>query len=323
MAEEGAEMEAEDLIKEEDMVVTISHAGYIKRLPTTTYRQQSRGGKGVRAATTKEEDFVEHLFVASTHSSILFFTDKGRVHWLKVHQIPEASRTAMGKAIVNLLQISKEEKVAAFVPVKEFAEGTFLVLATKNGTIKKTPLIEYSRPRQGGIIAINVEEGDGLVGAVLTDGNRQLMLSTRDGMAAKFHESDARPMGRAAYGVKGIELEQGDAVVSMILAEDQKSVLTICENGYGKRSKIEEYRLIRRGGKGVINIQATDRNGKVVAVMDVDDEDEIMLISQSGIIIRTPVKGISVIGRNTQGVRMMKLEQGDKVVAAAKIARED
>jgi len=323
IAQEGEDMEVEDLIKEEDMAVTVSHAGYIKRLPVTTYRQQNRGGTGVKAATTKEADFVEHLFVASTHSSILFFTNKGRVHWLKVHQIPEASRTAMGKAIVNLLPIGKEEKIAAFVLVKAFDETHFLTLATKKGTIKKTALSEYSRPRQGGIIAISIDEGDDLVGAVLTDGKQQLMLSTLKGMAAKFHEEDVRAMGRAAYGVKGIELRDNDKVVSMIIAEDAKTVLTVCENGYGKRTKIEEYRLIRRGGVGVINIQATERNGDVVAVMDVDDEDEIMLISQSGIIIRTPVRGISSIGRNTQGVRLMRLQENDKVVAAAKIAREE
>jgi DNA gyrase subunit A len=304
------------------MVVTISHSGYIKRLPITTYKKQGRGGKGIIGAGTKEEDFVEHLFIASTHSYILFFTDKGKVYWLKVHQIPEASRQARGKAIVNMIGINPGEWVSAFVPVRQFDDAHYLALVTKKGIIKKTSIMAYARPRASGIIAINLDEGDSLVNALLTDGNQQLMIATRNGMAAKFHESDARPIGRTSRGVKGITLRQGDEVVGAIRADDQKTVLTVTENGYGKRTNISEYRRINRGGVGVINIQCSERNGKVTSVKAVDEGDELMLISQKGIIIRTSVKHIACIGRNTQGVRLMKLNGDDKVVSAAKIVNE-
>ncbi|MCX8147051.1 MAG: DNA gyrase subunit A [Candidatus Woesearchaeota archaeon] len=319
--EEGIETDIEKLIKEEDVVVTISHSGYIKKTPLAVYKQQQRGGKGIIAAATKEEDFIEHLFITSTHSYILLFTNKGKVYWLKVYEIPDASRYAKGTAIVNLIQLEKDEKINAFVPVKEFNDKMYLVLVTKNGIIKKTNLIEYSRPRQTGIIAIIIDNGDSLVNAVLTDGTKQLMIATKDGMAIKFHEEDARPIGRVSRGVKGITLREGDEVIGMVIADDEKTLLTVTENGYGKRTKISEYRRINRGGMGVINIQCTERNGKVISIKPVDEEDDVMLISKNGIIIRMPVRDISLIGRNTQGVRLMKIEQGDKVIDAAKIAK--
>ena len=319
---EAEEMSAEDLIKPEDVVVTVTHAGYIKRMPLDVYKSQGRGGKGVVAADTKEEDFVEDIFVANTHSYILFFTSKGRVHWLKVHELPVASRQARGKAIVNLLQLKEDEKVSAFVPVKEFDNKHFLIMATKNGTVKKTNLELYSNPRKGGIIGITIDEGDQLIEVVLTSGSNQIMLATKKGMAAKFMEEDVRPCGRSAMGVRGIKLREGDEVVGMVIAEDEKALLTVTENGYGKRTAISEYRLIGRGGVGVINIQCSERNGNVVAIKTVTEDDEIMLVSQKGIMIRVPVKEISVISRNTQGVRLMKLEEGDRLSAAAKIAKE-
>ncbi len=318
----GEEITAEQLVKEEDVVVTLTHSGYIKRIPIDTYKQQKRGGKGVIAADTKEEDWVEHLFVSSTHSSILFFTDKGRLHWLKVYEIPESSRVARGKAIVNLLNL-KEEKIAATIPVRVFDDKHFIVLCTKKGTIKKTNLSEFSNPRKGGIIAAGMEEGDALVDAVLTDGSRQIMIATANGQAIRFNEEDVRPMGRAARGVIGIDLRDDDEVVGMLVADEKKSILTISENGYGKRSMIDEYRLISRGGVGVTNMNVTDKTGKVVSIAVVDDTDELMCISEKGIVIRTAVKDISVIGRNTQGVRVMRMDESDKCTTCTKIAREE
>ncbi|MBU0535466.1 MAG: DNA gyrase subunit A, partial [Nanoarchaeota archaeon] len=312
----------EDLIKEENVVVTISHAGYIKRIPSDTYRAQQRGGRGIIGAGTREEDFIEHLFVASSHSYILFFTNKGNIHWLKVFRIPEASRQAKGTAVVNLVGLGKDEKIAAFVRVKEFDDKHYLVLATQKGLVKKTNLMAYSRPRQSGIIGITLEEGDNLVNAELTDGDKQIMLATKEGMAIKFHEKDARPIGRTSKGVRGIMLKEEDEVVGMIIADDAKTVFTVTENGYGKRTKIDDYRRIGRGGVGVINIQCSDRNGKVVAIKSVEEEDEVMMISRNGIIIRMGVSGISIIGRNTQGVRLMRLEEGDRVISAAKVVKE-
>jgi DNA gyrase subunit A len=299
------DISVEDLIEEEDMVVTITHAGYIKRLPVDTYRKQSRGGKGVIGASTKDEDFVEHLFIASTHSNVLFFTNKGQVYWLKVYDLPLGSRQARGKAIVNLIRLSKDEEITA-----------------KMGTIKKTSLEAFSRPRRGGIRAITINKGDELVDVSLTDGTMNLIIATSNGMAVRFSEEDARPMGRTAAGVRGITLKGDDYVIGMIRAEDEKAILTATENGYGKRTPVSEYRLIKRGGVGVRNIVCSERNGKAVAVRSVTDEDELMLISHSGIIIRTPVKDISVIGRATQGVRIMKLGAGDKLMDAAKIINE-
>jgi DNA gyrase subunit A len=322
METEVAAIEEEALIKPEEDVITITHAGYVKRLPIDTYKQQRRGGKGIIAAEAKEEDFIENLFVANTHDYILFFTSLGKVHWIKVYQLPEAGRYAKGSAIVNLLQLGQGEKVTAFIPVKQFEENKFLFMVTANGTIKKTSLAEFSNPRKGGIIALNLEPKDELKSVMLTDGSQQIIIATRQGMAVKFHESDVRPMGRTATGVIGIRLRD-DQVVGATIADDKLSLVTITENGYGKRSPISDYRLINRGGVGVINIKITDKNGAVVGIASVTDSDELMLISQSGVLIRTPVTGISVIGRNTQGVRVMRLDEKDKVISVAKIVPEE
>lgn len=316
------EIEIEDLIEEQDMAVTISHKGYVKRLPVDTYRAQGRGGKGVIGAKAIEEDFVENLFIANTHAYMLFFTNEGNVHWLKVYKIPEAGRQAKGKAIVNLLNLKEGEKVAACIPLREFNQNNFLSLITEKGIIKKTDLMAYSRPRQGGIIAINLDEGDNLVTALMTNGDQQILIATQNGAAVKFHERDARPIGRTARGVRAIKLKGNDKVVGAVIAEDEKTLLSVTENGYGKRTAISEYRLINRGGSGVINIQCSERNGRVIAVKSATGEEEVMLISKNGIVIRIPTEKISAIGRNTQGVRLMRLEQGDKVASVAKIVKE-
>jgi len=320
---EEPEIEIEDLIKKEDMIVTITHNGYIKRLPMDTYKQQRRGGKGVIGASTKEEDFVEHLFIANTHSYILFFTDKGQVHWLKVYKIPEASRQSRGKAIVNMIEIEKGEKIASFIPVREFDDKYNLFLMTKKGIVKKTNLVAYSRPRRGGIRAIIVDEDDKLISAKLTDSNQQIILASKKGMAVKFHERDARPIGRTSRGVIGMRLKKGDEVIGAVIANDNETLLTITENGFGKRTRISEYRLINRGGIGVINIRCSERNGDVVSIKSVMDDDELMFISRNGIIIRTSASDVSIIGRNTQGVRLMRMLENDKVVAAAKVINEN
>ncbi len=317
------EITDESLIENTKMVVTITQAGYIKRLPLDTYKQQNRGGKGIIATTTKEEDIVEDLFVADNLDTILFFTDKGIVHWLKVYEIPEGTRQAKGKAIVNLLNLEPNTAITASIPIKHFKENNYLLMATKNGTIKKTSLIAYSKPRAGGIIAITLDEGDKLMNVLLTNGSKEVLLATKNGLAERFHESQCRPIGRSGKGVCGITLKGDDEVIAMVDADPTKTILTVTENGYGKRTALEEYRLINRGGIGVINIQCSERNGPVVAVASVTDEDDIMLISQAGITIRIPVRTISVIGRNTQGVRLMKLDGRDIVVACAKIARTD
>jgi DNA gyrase subunit A len=321
--EEEEEIVQEDLIKPEDMVITITHSGYVKRQPVTAYRAQKRGGKGIIAATTKEEDFIEDLFIANTHSYVLFFTNKGKVNWSKVYEIPEASRQSRGTAVVNLLHLHEGERITALVPVTGFEQG-YLFMATAKGAVKKTPIQEFSRPRKGGIIALNLEQGDELIGVKLTDGNQQIIMATKEGMAVRFDEADVRPMGRTAKGVRGVRLKkEGDHVVDMVIAKDEDTLLTITESGYGKRTKISEYRLISRGGSGVTNIICSERNGKVVDVKSVSDKDELMLISKNGIGIRVNAKDISVIGRATQGVRVMKLEEGDKVAAVAKIVKEE
>ncbi|MBI1936259.1 DNA gyrase subunit A [Candidatus Woesearchaeota archaeon] len=321
--EESTDLETEDLIKDEEMAITITNSGYIKRLPLQTYKIQRRGGKGVIAAATKDEDIVKDIFVASTHSYMLFFTNKGKVHWLKVYNIPEASRQARGKAIINLLQLSNDEIVNAFVPVRAFDNTHYLIMATKKGTVKKTELMAYSNPRKNGIVAITLEQGDELINVELTDGNQQIILATKNGNAARFEEKDVRSTGRSAQGVRGIRLRDNDEVIGMVVASDEKTLLTVTENGYGKRTLISEYRLISRGGSGVINIQCSERNGKVVTICDVTDNDDLIFVSRNGIVIRCPSTDISVIGRNTQGVRVMKLEENDKVVSAVKIAKEN
>jgi DNA gyrase subunit A len=319
----SGEFEAEDLIAEEDMVITISHAGYIKRLPVTTYRSQRRGGRGVTGAGTREEDFIEHLFIASTHSYILVFTDRGRVYWVKVHEVPQGGRTAKGKAIVNLVEMSQQERVAAVLPVKEFDDTHFIMMCTRNGTAKKTPLSAYSNPRRGGIVAIGVDGEDSLIDAVLTDGTQDIILQKRNGKAIRFNEQDVRPMGRTAYGVRGVTLEEDDAVVGMIAVKREASLLVATQNGYGKRSPISEYRITGRGGKGIISIQTTERNGPVVAALEVVPSDQVMLITRGGIVIRTKVSEISEIGRNTQGVRLINLEGGDQLIDVAKVEEKD
>ncbi len=319
--EEEEEFTIEDLIAEEDMVITITHSGYIKRLSITSYRRQSRGGRGVIGIETKQEDFVEHLFIASTHNYILFFTPRGRCHWIKVHEIPVGGRLAKGKPIVNMLDVGEEEKIAAFLPVREFDDKHFVVMASQNGVIKKTVLSAFSNPRRGGINAMNIPEKDNLIEAKITDGTCDAVLATRDGQAIRFHEDKVRDMGRAAYGVKGITLGKKDVVIGMVVVKRDATLLSVTEKGYGKRTNISDYRVTNRGGKGIINIKITDKNGRVVDIKEVVTDDELMLITQKGIIIRQPVKQISVIGRATQGVRLINLTAGDRVVDVARVVK--
>ncbi|HEX5035929.1 MAG TPA: DNA gyrase subunit A [bacterium] len=320
---EAQELSVEDLIAEEDMVVTISHGGYIKRNPISTYRAQRRGGHGKTGMSTGEEDFVSDLFIASTHSYLLIFTTFGRVHWVKVYDIPQAGRTAKGKSISNLIQMSSHEGLAAVLPVKEFVEGKFVIFATKKGIVKKTDLSAYAHPRAGGIIALGVEEGDQLIEVSLTEGKQEILLSTKEGQAIRFAEEDVRPMGRGATGVKGIRLDDKDEVVSMEVLKEKATVLTVTEGGYGKRTEVEEYRVQSRGGSGIITVKTTDKNGPVVGVKQVTDDDDVMLITDQGKVIRMKVKEISTMGRNTQGVRLIHLEASEKVVAFAKLAEKE
>ncbi len=314
--------EMEDLIAEEEMVVTITHEGYIKRLPVETYRAQRRGGKGVTGADMKEGDFVEHLFLASTHDYILFFTDRGKVYWQKVYDIPQLGRAAKGRALVNMLQLDLGEKVTSTIPVRTFDER-FLVMVTEQGMIKKTPLTEYSRPLRGGIIAIKLTEGDKLIDVRLTRGDQQVLVATADGRAVRFEETDVRPMGRNTQGVIGARLRKGDKAVGLVVVDAQATLLSVCEHGYGKRTSFEEYRLTSRGAQGVINIKTTERNGKVVGVLDVTDEDQIVVMSQQGMVVRMQCKDISTIGRATQGVRIINLNEGDRVTAIARVVSEE
>lgn len=323
LAEEADEPELEDLIADEETLVMISHGGYIKRTPIDAYRKQGRGGKGVIASDTKEGDFIEHLFVASTHDTILFFTNRGICHWLKVYHIPEMSRQSKGRNLVNLLHLDPQEKIASILNVRTFDDTRQLVMATRNGLVKKTVLSAYGNPRSSGVIAIKLDENDDLIGAAITNGEDEIILGTRDGMAIRFSETQVRSMGRVSRGVQGIRLRPGDEVVDLVIAEPNSSLLTVCENGYGKRTPIEEYRPQNRGGLGLINIKTTERNGKVVALKTVHDEDELMLITANGMMIRTGLEQIREIGRNTAGVRMITLKEGDKLVAAARIVPED
>ena len=315
--EDEGDYTIEDLIAEEDMAITISHTGYIKRQPISGFTKQRRGGRGKTGMLTKEEDFVEHLFVASTHHYILFFTNTGNIHWIKVHEVPQAGRTAKGKAIINMLNLSSGEMITAFVPVKEFIADKYLVMVTRKGVIKKTNLNAYSKPRQGGIIAITLDKDDELIEVFQTTGNDELVIATKLGKAVRFNEEKARSMGRSAHGVRGVSLSKGDIVVSALVARPKMTVLTVTENGYGKRTDIDEYRLTNRGGKGVINIKPTARNGNVVGVKESCDTDELMIITSHGLIIRMPVESINSISRNTQGVRLIRLEEGDKVQSIA------
>ena len=315
------EFNMEDLISEEDVTVIITHEGYIKRLPLTTYRKQHRGGKGVTGAGMKEGDFVENLFIASTHDYILFFTDMGKVYWQKVYDIPNASRIAKGRAIVNLLELGKDENVTSTIPVRKFDDRQ-LVMATKNGIIKKTVLSSFGRPKKGGIISILLDDGDKLIGVKLTQGGQEIVLGTENGKAIRFSEDDVRCMGRATRGVKGIGLKGDDKVKGIVVVDKSATLLTVCENGFGKRTDYSEYSVQRRSGQGVINIKTSERNGKVVALMNVSDDNELMMMTAQGMIIRASINTIRSIGRNTQGVKLISLKTGDKVVSVAPVISE-
>ena len=322
VADQG-EFSIEDLIAEEDMVITVSHAGYIKRLPVSAYRRQRRGGKGVISAQTKEDDWVEHLFIASTHDYMMFFTQNGQCYWLKVHEIPQAARAARGKPVIGCIAIKPDEHVAALVPVREFSEDQFLFFATKHGVVKKTALSEFGNPRSAGIRAINIEKGDELIDVQVTDGSNDIVLATRHGMSIRFHEKDVRDMGRTATGVKGIELDKGDQVMGMVVVRRASTLLTLTETGMGKRSELDEYRVQHRGGRGIITLKRTDKTGDAIALKEVLPDDELMMITKKGIMIRVPVEGIRISGRNTQGVKIMNLTPGDLVVGVARVVKED
>ncbi|MFL5461486.1 MAG: DNA gyrase subunit A [Gemmatimonadales bacterium] len=322
VADQG-EFTVEDLIAEEDMVITISHSGYIKRIPITTYKRQRRGGRGLTGADLKADDWVEHLFIASTHDYLMFFSNKGQVYWLKVHEIPQAGRAARGKPVINCIAIKPDEQIAALVPVREFTDDKCLIFATRQGTVKKTVLSAYGNVRATGICGINIEKGDELIDVQVCDQNSDIILATKDGMSIRFHQGDVRDMGRATTGVKGIELEKGDEVIGMVVVRRDASILVVSEKGYGKRSELADYRVQKRGGKGIITLKKTEKTGSIVALMEVIPDDELMMITRQGVIIRLPVDGIRVIGRNTQGVRVMNLDSGDAVVDVARVVKED
>jgi len=318
--DERGDFSIEDLIVEEDMAITVTNTGYIKRTPISSYRNQRRGGKGRLGMRVREEDFVSHLFIASTHAYIMIFTDRGRAYWLKVHEIPDVGPGGKGKAIANLVAMAAEEKIAALLAVKEFEEDKFIVMGTRKGVVKKTQLAAFSNPRAGGIIGTGVEPDDALITAQLSDGQGEIFIGTRDGMAIRFPESDVRPMGRTACGVRGISLREGDAVVAMEVVTPGATLLSVSENGYGKRTGLDEYRVQSRGGVGIINIHATDRNGRVVGIAYVHDDDELMLITQQGKVLRMVARDIRTIGRATQGVRLIDMEPDDRVVSVARLA---
>jgi DNA gyrase subunit A len=320
--EEIGEFNMEDLIAEEDMVVTISHEGYIKRNPISLYRAQHRGGKGMTGVRPKEEDFVEHLFVASSHDYLLFFTNKGRVYWKKVHEVPESGRVSRGKAIVNLLELQRGERVATTLSIRDFEEGKFVIMATKDGLVKKTPLLSYSKPRTGGIIAINIKDDDELIAVRVTSGEQDIFLSTSSGKSIRFHEQEIRSMGRVAAGNIGIRMGSEDMLVGMEALDEGATILTATENGFGKRTKTEQYRSQSRGGKGILTIKTSERNGPVVSSFQVTDQDQLMIITEHGKIIRLRAGDISVIGRNTQGVKLIELAEGEKVVGVAKVMED-
>jgi len=320
---ESGEINIEDLIAEEDMAISVSNTGYIKRTAISTYRSQRRGGKGRIGMRTRDEDFVSYLFVASTHAYIMIFSDRGRGYWLKVHEIPDVGPGGKGKSIANLVSMEEGERIAALLAVKEFDDAHFVVMGTRKGVVKKTALSAFSNPRAGGIIAMGVEEGDSVIAVQQTDGNGEIFIGTRDGMAIRFPEGDVRPMGRAAYGVRGIALRDDDYVVAMEVVRPGGTLLTVTERGYGKRTEIEEYRVQSRGGVGIINIATTDRNGQVVGVLYVQDGDELLLITQQGMILRTQANDVRSIGRATQGVKLIDIEGDDKVVSIARLVEKD
>jgi DNA gyrase subunit A len=317
------EFSLEDTIAEEDVVVTMSHKGFIKRFPVSGYRKQGRGGKGVTGAGTKDDDFIEHMFIASTHQYILFFTDKGKCYWLKVFEVPEGGRASRGRSILNLIEKETDENITAFVNVKEFDDKHFLMMATQQGTIKKTVLSAYGNVRKGGINAINIVKNDKLISVKLTDGNNDIVLGTRNGFAIRFAEKDVRDMGRVATGVRGIRLAKGDLVVGLLVIKRNDNILVVTEKGFGKRSDINDYRITHRGGKGVITVKTSEKVGKMIAMMEVVDGDELVIISTHGMVIRQSIKDIRVMGRNTQGVRVIRLKEGDSIADIAKVIPED
>ncbi len=321
-SDEG-EFTIEDLIAEEDMVVTVSHTGYIKRTSVSTYKKQRRGGRGLNGQGLKEEDFIEHLFIASTHDYILFFTDDGRCFWLKVHEIPQASRAARGKPVVNLINVSANTPISAMVPVREFSDTQYLLFATKLGTVKKTALSQYSNPRSSGIKAIKIDKDDELIDVQITTGTNDIVLATKHGLSIRFHEADVRQMGRDTTGVKGIELRSDDVVKGMVVVKRDATLLVVTEKGMGKCSPIDAYRVQKRGGKGIITLNRTDKTGDVVSLKEVLPDDELMLITKQGVVIRMPVKGIRVAGRNTQGVKLVNLDGGDRVCDVARVVIEE
>jgi len=321
--EKTKEISIEDMIVEEDMVVSISNRGYIKRNPITLYHNQRRGGKGKTAMGTKDDDFVEHLFVASTHHTFMFFTNKGKVYWRKVYDIPQAGRMSLGKAIVNLLNLETGEKLTAVLDVPEFEPGYHVLMATEKGLVKKTDLMAFSRPRAGGIIALNLMPDDELIAARITDGSLNVFLGSLMGKSIRFHESNIRPSGRTSMGVRGMKLDTGDKIVAMEVLTHGQTLFAVTENGFGKRTSIDEYPVQQRGGKGVISIKTTERNGRVVSILLVDEENDLMLMTNIGKIIRMPIEGISVISRNTQGVTLMGMEAGERVVGAARLAEKE
>jgi DNA gyrase subunit A len=317
------EFSLEDMIAEEDVVVTISHKGFIKRFPVSGYRKQGRGGKGVTGAGTNEDDFIEHMFIASTHQYILFFTDKGRCYWLKVHEVPEGGRAAKGRSIINLIEKEKDETISAFITTKEFKDDQYLIMCTEQGVIKKTVLSAYGNVRRGGINAINLNDGDKLISVKMSEGNNDIVIGTAHGFAIRFNENDVRDMGRVATGVRGINLGKGDKVVGLLVIKRQGTILVVTENGFGKRSDIADYRITHRGGKGVITVKTSDKAGHMIAMMEVTDAEELVIITSGAMVIRQSIKDIRVMGRNTVGVRLIRLKEGDSIADIAKILPDD
>jgi DNA gyrase subunit A len=323
IVDESVELSVEDLIAEEEMVITVSHEGYVKRLPVDTYRRQRRGGRGVAGMTTKEEDWVEHLFVASTHDHLLFVTANGKIYGLKVHEIPEAGRAARGKPIQQLIVLGREERIAAMFHAREFRDDQYVMFVTRRGKVKKTSLSAYANPRKSGIIAISVTKGDEVIDAQITEGKNEIILATRNGFAVRFPERDVRRMGRTARGVRGIALRKGDEVVGMVVVRRKAELLTVTEHGMGKRTDLKAYRRQHRGGRGIINLRVTAKTGKVVGVKEVVPEDEVMLITRKGIVNRQRVAEIRATGRAAQGVRLIALEDGDRVMDVASVVSEE
>jgi len=321
IAGEG-EFEIEDLIAEEDMIITITHAGYIKRISTGTYRQQRRGGRGVKGMEMKDEDFVEHLFIASTHSYIMFFTDRGKCYWLKVHEIPRGGRLSKGKAVVNLLQLSSEERITAFIQVEDFDRDAYLMMATREGYVKKTHLSEYSNPRRDGIKAIVLKGDDSLVRVAITTGNDDIILARKSGRVIRFNEEEARGMGRVSRGVKGLKMKKGGEVKEMVVVKSAKNLLFVTENGYGKRVRIKDIRNQKRGGMGLKAMPAEGRNGPLVTVKEVFDTDEFVMITRKGLVVKSPVSDVRVMRRQAQGVRVIRLDQDDRLMDVALVASE-